>query len=200
MVSYILVWSYIVAYGPLLSSIVFYGLLWCLIVSYDLIQSHMVYYDLLWSPIFLYDRILSHMRRFPEPQHFFAAEWQNWDFAIAIIFYPAIRTLWKLLCILFGCGSTQILNFNAKKNFAKILKIVRKSGFYPIFGQFLKFLQKIFLHWNSKSECYNSQIICTKIFIKFLLQDKKWSRLQNPNFVILQQKNVVAQEISSYRG
>ena len=21
----------------------------------------------------------THMRRFPEPQHFFAAEWQNWD-------------------------------------------------------------------------------------------------------------------------
>ena len=75
---------------------------------------------------------------------FFCWKWQNWDFAIAIIFYPAIRTLWKFLCILFGCGSTQILNFNAKKNFAKILKIVRKSGFYPIFGHFLKFLKIFF--------------------------------------------------------
>ena len=79
---------------------------------------------------------LLHMRRFPEPQHFFAAKWQNWDFAIAIIFYPVIRTLWKFLCILFGCCSTQILNFNAKNFFSKMLKIVRKSGFDPIFGDF----------------------------------------------------------------
>ena len=34
--------------------------------------------------------------------------------------------------------------------------------------------------------------------MKFLIQDKKWSRLKNPNFVTLQQKNVVAKEISSY--
>ena len=34
--------------------------------------------------------------------------------------------------------------------------------------------------------------------MKFLLQDKKLSRLQIPNFVILQQKIFVAQEISSY--
>ena len=79
-----------------------------------------------------------------------------------------------------------------------MLKIVWKSGFDHIFRQFLTYLQNCFLHWNSKSECYNTQIICTKIFIKFLLQDKKWSRLQNPNVVILQQKNFVAQEISSY--
>ena len=71
--------------------------------------------------------LFNHMRRFPEPQHFFAAKWQNWDFAIAIIFYPVIRTLWKFLCILFGCCSTQILNFNAKIFFSKMLKIVRKS-------------------------------------------------------------------------
>ena len=72
------------------------------------------------------------------------------------------------------------------------------TQFLGIFGQFLTYLQNCFLHWNSKSECYHTQILCTKISIKFLLQDKKWSRLQNPNFVILQQKNVVAQEISSY--
>ena len=93
-----------------------------------------------------------HMRRFPEPQHFFAAEWQNWDFAIAIIFYPAIRTLWKFLCILFGCCSTQILNFNANNNFANMLKIVRKLDQTLIFEQFLT-LQNCFLYQNSKSEC-----------------------------------------------
>ena len=57
-----------------------------------------------------------------------------------------------------------------------------------IFGQLFTYLKKNFLHWNSKSECYNSQIICTKNFIQFLLQDKKLSRLQNPNFVIFSKK------------
>ena len=72
-----------------------------------------------------------------------------------------------------------------------------RCGQNLIFTQFLTYLQNCFLHWNSKSDCYNAKIKCTKIFMKFLLQDEKWSRLQNPNFVILQQKNVVAQEISS---
>ena len=67
---------------------------------------------------------------------FFCWKWQNWDFAIAIIFYPVIRTLWNFLCILFGCCSTQILNFNAKNNFVNMLKIVRKSGCDAIFGYF----------------------------------------------------------------
>ena len=61
-----------------------------------------------------------------------------------------------------------------------------------IFGRFLNFLKNWFLLSNLKSECCNSQIICTKIFIKFLLQDKKWERLQNRQKYILQQKNVVA--------
>ena len=67
---------------------------------------------------------------------FFCWKWQNWDFAIAITFYPVIRTLWNFLCILFGSCSTQILNFNAKIFFVNMLKIVRKSGFDPIFGYF----------------------------------------------------------------
>ena len=61
-----------------------------------------------------------------------------------------------------------------------------------IFGRFLNFLKIWFLLSNLKSECVNSQIKCTKIFIKFLLQDKKWERLQNRQKYILQQKNVVA--------
>ena len=99
------------------------------------------------------------MRRFPEPQHFFAAEWQNWDFAIAIIFYPEIRTLWKFLCILFGCCSTQILNFNAKKNFAKFFKIVRKLGKTLIFGQFLK---SQFCHSAAKKCCGSGNLLIWK--------------------------------------
>ena len=67
---------------------------------------------------------------------FFCWKWQNWDFAIAITFYPVIRTLWNFLCILFGSCSTQILNFNAKKFFLDMLKIVRKSGFDPIVAYF----------------------------------------------------------------
>ena len=58
---------------------------------------------------FCKNNIFCHMRRFPEPQHFFAAEWQKWDFAIAIIFYPVIKTSWKSLCILFGCCSIQLV-------------------------------------------------------------------------------------------
>ena len=38
----------------------------------------------------------------------------------------------------------------------------------------------------------NSQIICTTIFIKLFLQDKKLERFQNQQKYILQQKNVVA--------
>ena len=60
----------------------------------------------------------------------------------------------------------------------------RQLGQTPIFGQLFTYLKKFLLHWNSKSECYNSQIICTKNFIKIFLQGKKLSRLQNPNFVI----------------
>ena len=99
-----------------------------------------------------------HMRRFPEPQHFFAAEWQNWDFAIAIIFYPVIKTSWKFLCILFGCCSTQILNFNAKKQFCKYVKNCLKIRVWPnfwiIFNMFaklvfaLKFRIRVLQHPN----------------------------------------------------
>ena len=41
------------------------------------------------------------------------------------------------------------------------------------------------------SECGNTQMIYTEIFIKFLLQNDKWQPLQNQNKHILQQKNVV---------
>ena len=92
---------------------------------------------------------------------FFCWKWQNWDFAIAITFYPVIRTLWNFLCILFGSCSTQILNFNAKIFFSKMLEIVRKSGFDPIFGDF----RTIFNIFEKK---------------KFALKFKIWV-LQQPN-------------------
>ena len=45
---------------------------------------------------------------------------------------------------------------------------------------------------NLISECGNIQIMCEKMVIKFLLQDKKWQRLQSQQKDILQQKKVVA--------
>ena len=89
---------------------------------------------------------------------FFAAEWQNWDLAILIIFYLEIETLWKFLCILFGCCSTQILNFNAKKQFCKYVKNCLKIRVWPnfwiIFNMFaklvfaLKFRIRVLQHPN----------------------------------------------------
>ena len=63
-----------------------------------------------------------------QPQHFFAAGCLFADFAIAVIFYPVIKTLWKFVCILFAFCHTQILNLRAKINFANMLKIVQKLG------------------------------------------------------------------------
>ena len=56
----------------------------------------------------------------------------------------------------------------------------------------ITYLQNWFLLSNLKSEFCNTQMICTKIFKKFILQDKKWDQLQNQQKYILQQENVVA--------
>ena len=57
----------------------------------------------------------------------------------------------------------------------------------------------IFNYWknfclrsNSKSECLQTQIMSTKFFRKFVLQGKRWQRLQNRNFHQLQQIFAVA--------
>ena len=91
-------------------------------------------------------------------------------FSITVIFHPVIKTLWKLYCVLFGRWQ-----FEREKQFAEIIQIFQKMGqtlIYWIFGSFLTYLRS-----NLISQCVNTQIICTKIFIKFLLQDKKWERL-----------------------
>ena len=71
-------------------------------------------------------------------------------------------------------------NLRAKINFANMLKIVQKSrnlqDFWTIFNIFAKLIFAL------KSECLYTQIKCTKIFIKFLFQDEKWTRLQYCNF------------------
>ena len=63
---------------------------------------------------------------------------------------------------------------------------------YLILGQFLTYLQNWFLLSNLISECLHTLIRCTKIFIKFLFQDKKWTRLQYCNFLQYQHIFAVA--------
>ena len=58
---------------------------------------------------------------------------------------------------------------------------------YLIFGQFLTYLQNRFLLSNLEFECLYAQIENTRIFIKFLFQDKKWQQLQYCNFHQYQQ-------------
>ena len=53
---------------------------------------------------------------------------------------------------------------------------------YLIFRQFLTFLQNWFWLSNLISECLHTLLISIKIFIKFLLLNKKWQRLQYCNF------------------
>ena len=88
-----------------------------------------------------------HMAGSSQPQHVFAAECVFADFASAVIFYPVIKTLWKLLCLLFGFCHTQILNLRAKFNFANMLEIIRKfrkfrvwPNFWTIFNIFAKLI------------------------------------------------------------
>ena len=45
-------------------------------------------------------------------------------------------------------------------------------GLDPIYGKFVTFLKNWFMLSSLISECVKTQLICTKIFIKFLLRDK----------------------------
>ena len=58
------------------------------------------------------------------PQQKYDGTGENRNIAIPVIFYPVIKTLWKYLCWLFGCVSTQILNLRAENDFENMLKIV----------------------------------------------------------------------------
>ena len=73
------------------------------------------------------------MGDFTQPQQKYAGTGENCKIAIPVIFYPVIKYLCKLLCLLFGCVSTQILNLRAENNFANMLKIVKKSGNFQDF-------------------------------------------------------------------
>ena len=96
--------------------------------------------------------------------------------AITVIFYSVVKILWKFLCILCVCVRSQVLNLRAKKEFGKYLKIVR-NPILPDFRQFLTYFQNLIYIWLL-SHPNDMQ----KKFIKFLLQDKNWQRLQNCNF------------------
>ena len=71
-------------------------------------------------------------------------------------------------------------------------EIVQKSGNLWDFWTIFKIFVKLIFALNLKFECLHAQIICTRIFIKFLLHVKKWLWLQNQQKHTLQQKNVVA--------
>ena len=71
---------------------------------------------------------------------------------------------------------------------------------YLIFRQFLTFLQNWFWLSNLISECLHTLLISTKIFIKFLLLDKKWQRLQYCNFHQCQHIFAVARWNHPYVG
>ena len=129
-------------------------------------------------------------------------------------FFPATKFFWFRMYFYWFCNRSHFLSYN--KNFMKIFvhiiwvlqhsdyKFESKNQFFKKFkncpklrvwpefsddfGQFLNCLKNWFSLSNLKSECCNTQIICTQIFIKFLLQDKKWERLQNQQKYILQQK------------
>ena len=66
-----------------------------------------------------YNFATKHVAGSSQPQHFFAAGCIFPDFAIAVIFYPVIKTLSKFLCILFGCCYTQILNLQICQKLSK---------------------------------------------------------------------------------
>ena len=71
-----------------------------------------------------------HMGDFPKPQQKYAGTGGNGNFEIAVILSSEIKTLWKLLCILFGCVSTQISNLRAKINLSNMLKKIAQSNIY----------------------------------------------------------------------
>ena len=72
----------------------------------------------------------------------YAGTGENCNIAIPVIFYPLIKSFGKLLCLLFECINTQILNLRAGNNFANMLEIVQKSDnlrdLWTIFNIFAK--------------------------------------------------------------
>ena len=80
----------------------------------------------------------AYMGDFTQRQQKYTSTGENCDIAIPLIFHPVI------LCLLFGCVSTQITNLRAENNFANMLKIVQKSSnlrdFWTISNKFAKLI------------------------------------------------------------
>ena len=119
-----------------------------------------------------------------QSQHFFAAGCVFADFAIAVIFYPVIKSL-------FGCCHTQISNLRANINFKIIWKSGKLSG-WPNFQTIFNIFAKLIFAFKFNIWVWQHPNNVQKNFIKFVLQNKKWQWLQNQQKDILQQKNVVA--------
>ena len=95
-----------------------------------------------------------------------------------------IASIQSQLCILM-CMS--IHSFFGKQNFFQNWKKDRKKRLNPVFRNIFSILKKFCLRPNKKSECLQTQIICTKNFKKFFGEGKNWQQLQNRNFHQLQQ-------------
>ena len=80
------------------------------------------------SPTFKLPHCRSTYGRFFSATTFLCCRMYFADFAITVIFYPVIKSLFYL-CILFGCSSTQIWNLRAKINFINMLKNAHLDNF-----------------------------------------------------------------------
>ena len=87
-------------------------------------------------------------------------------------FFPATTFFCCRMYFCWFCNRSHFLSCN--KNFMKIF--VHSIWLFTHLD--FKFESNWFFLSNLISDCCNTQIICTKIVIKFLLQDKKWERLQ----------------------
>ena len=120
-----------------------------------------------------------------QPRHFFGCRLHFADFAITLIFYSVIKSFWKFLYILFGCGHTQILDF---ENMLKIIQKSRKLRVWPVFWKIYNIFAKLIFALKFNIWVCQHPNNRHKNFHKVLLQDEQWQRLQNQQKYILQQK------------
>ena len=74
-----------------------------------------------------------HMGDSTQPQQKHAGTGENCNTAIPVIPHPVTKTLWKFMCPLVGCASTQISYSRAKMNLANTITIVQKFRKLPDF-------------------------------------------------------------------
>ena len=74
-----------------------------------------------------------HMAGSSQQQHFFAAGCVFSHLAIAVIFYPVIKSSWNFFA---WCVHTRMLNLRAKISFVNIIKIIQKSSKLRVWPNF----------------------------------------------------------------